>query len=230
MNAGVMLGEIRGVSKTNPEIVATILSNDTIEYGYPSMTYMGQHPDEHKVLYTFSHCLTDSFPGTSIIYKNEKGQFSDAIITKAGMSIINVLTDTTERWGDYTNIQRKYNQPTLAYLSGSWGRNSGMNCWVNLIGHLDSVYTPPPAVEPLVYPNPVVNQQVNTRFNLPSDAQVKIEILDTRGARVALLMDTFLKTGNHTLTFSTRPLSQGQYFLRVSAQKERILLEPIVIP
>jgi hypothetical protein len=38
-----------------------------MEYGYPSMTLVGNIQLITKYLYTFSHCITDSFPGTSVL-------------------------------------------------------------------------------------------------------------------------------------------------------------------
>jgi hypothetical protein len=230
MNAGVYLGRIKQVSSNQPEVSAAILSNDTVEYGYPSMAYMGYHPDEHKVLYTFSHCYTDSFPGTSVVYQDVEGNFSDVVSTKIGNSIINVLTDSVERWGDYTNIQRKYNEPHRAYLSGSWGRNGGMNCWLNIIQNVDTSFTPPyqPPVETILFPNPTADR-VTVRFYMETEQQARFELLDMNGRRVALLLDTPVKAGNNEFSLSTQPLARGVYILRITTPNKRILAKPLSV-
>ena len=231
MNAGVFLGEIKNVSSATPVVTASILSNDTIEYGYPSMTYMGNNPSEHKILYTFSHCYVDSFPGTSVVYKDGAGNFSDVIPTKNGTSNINILTDSVERWGDYTNIQRKYNTPGRAYLSGSWGKSSGVNCWVSIIDNNDfSVSTNDLAQEPMntIYPNPT-DDVFNVTFKLENAQKVRFELRDLSGRLVSLLMHTFVKAGNNEFSFSTKPLTRGTYIFNISTKENLISSQKITV-
>ncbi len=220
-NAGVYLGEIRDVSTTSPTVKADIFSNDTVEYGYPSMAWMGNNNSEHKVMYTFSHCYVDSFPGTSILYKDNNGNYSDVIPVKNGVSYINVLTDSTERWGDYTNIQKKYNTTDRAYLSGSWGKASGMNCWVAMVDNTDFTVGIPDIVnqeDDTLYPNPVTDR-VNVRFSLATGGKTRFEIIDMQGRVVRLLLDTYTKAGTNDFSFRTQPLLPGNYVLRISGAK-----------
>lgn len=221
MNAGVLLGQISNVSAASPVVTANILSEDTVEYAYPSMTWMGNNANEHKVLFTFSHCYVDSFPGTSVVYKDDNGNFSDVIPTKNGTSYINNLTDSLERWGDYTNIQRKYNTTGRAYLSGSWGKGVGMNCWVTIIDNKDYSLSTQDIVasnESEVYPNPATDY-FKVSFNLEKKQAVRFEVLDMSGRRVALLLDTPVKAGKSDFSFSTSPLAPGNYLLLISSKE-----------
>ncbi len=231
LNAGVFLGQIKNVGSATPVVTADILSNDTVEYGYPSMTYMGNNPSEHKVLYTFSHCYVDSFPGTSIVYKDDAGNFSDVIPTKNGTSNINILTDSTERWGDYTNIQRKYNTTGRAYLSGSWGKSSGVNCWVTIVDNKDfsvAVNDISAEVSNPVYPNPT-DDLFNVDFNLDKEQKVRFEILDMNGRSVSLLMDTNVKAGNNRFSFSTQPLAAGNYIFKISTKEKNLATQKLTV-
>jgi len=231
INAGVYLGQIKNMSSMSPLVTADILSNDTIEYGYPSMTYMGNTPADHQVLYTFSHCYVDSFPGTSVVYKDASGNFSDVIATKNGTSTINVLTDSVERWGDYTNIQRKYNTPGRAYLSGSWGKASGVNSWVTIIDNQDFAVSTDDILEETVntvFPNPV-HDLLNVDFNIEKAQKLRFEIYDINGKLVALLMDTQIKAGHNAFSFSTQPLSAGNYIFRISSKEKTIVSQKITV-
>jgi cytochrome c-type biogenesis protein CcmH/NrfF len=40
-------------------------------------------------------------------------------LLKSGESAVDILQDSVERWGDYTGIQRKFNEPNTAWISGS---------------------------------------------------------------------------------------------------------------
>ena len=231
VNAGVMLGQIKNISGASPIVTADILSCDSIEYGYPSMAYLGNAPNEHKVLYTFSHCYVDSFPGTSILYKDANGNYSDIIAAKNGISYINVLTDSSERWGDYTNIQKKYNTNGRAYLTGSWGKGGGMSTWLNIIENADLTLSTPNIIqqsENIIYPNPA-SARMNATFNLDKAEHVKFELYDLQGKRIALFLDTYTKAGKNEFSFSTQPLSAGNYVLKISTKEKVLSTHKVVV-
>ncbi len=224
MNAGVYLGTIRDISTANPVVSADIFSSQTMEYGYPSMTMVGNIND-HKILYTFSHCITDSFPGTSMLLK-AGGDFSDIVSVKDGVSIINVLLDSVDRWGDYTNIQRKYNNPTRAYLAGSWGKNGGGNTWISIIDNLEwplDVTEVKSEDESAVFPNPVMQNNFTTRFTNENGQHLRFEIFDMQGKRISLMLDTYIKKGLNEFSFNTSKLAHGNYIFKISNREGKIV-------
>ncbi|MBL7766166.1 MAG: T9SS type A sorting domain-containing protein [Chitinophagaceae bacterium] len=232
LNAGVYLGTIKDVSTATPTVTADIFSSDSMEFGYPSMTYQGTSPADHRILYTFSHCYTDSFPGTSVLYRNAAGDYSDIIQLKNGTSMINVLSDSVERWGDYTNIQKKYNNPGRAYLSGSWGKSGAMNCWLGIIDNADAPVgiTPVAGIsKSIVYPNPVAEKRFTLRFYNDETRMLKFEIFDLQGRRTALILDTRVKQGENEFSFETGVLSPGQYIFRISDDKETLSSHKITV-
>ena len=218
INAGVFLADIKNVSSTTPQVDATIFSSDSMEFAYPSMTYMGNAANDHSLLYTFSHCYVDSFSGTSILYKDKNGNFSPIVATKNGLSNVNVLTDSVERWGDYTNIQRKYNTPGRAYVAGSWAKASGINCWVSIIDNQDfatGVSNLNLNDNSLLYPNPSINN-FNVEFTLTEAEKVSFDLYDMQGQHVACLLNTFVKAGHNEFSFSTQPLTAGNYVFTIT--------------
>lgn len=221
MNAGIYLGTIKNISTPTPVVSADILSSATMEYGYPSMTVVGNIND-HKILYTFSHCITDSFPGTSVLLKVGNGDYSDVISVKNGTSVINILADSVDRWGDYTNIQRKYNNPTRAYLSGSWGKSGGNNCWVSIIDNIEWTTGTQEIADKAasqLFPNPVSQQRFTTRFTNETAQHLKFEILDMQGRRIALMLDTYIKQGLNEFSFTTEQLAAGNYIFKISTRE-----------
>jgi hypothetical protein len=221
MNAGIYLGTIKNISTPTPVVSADILSSATMEYGYPSMTVVGNIND-HKILYTFSHCITDSFPGTSVLLKVGNGDYSDVISVKNGTSVINILADSVDRWGDYTNVQRKYNNPTRAYLSGSWGKSGGNNCWVSIIDNIEWTTGTQEIADQAasqLFPNPVSQQRFTTRFTNETAQHLKFEILDMQGRRIALMLDTYIKQGLNEFSFTTEQLAAGNYIFKISTRE-----------
>lgn len=230
-NAGVYLGQIKNISSATPIVSADIFSSDSVEYGYPSMAYMGNNASEHNVMFTFSHCFVDSFPGTSVVYKDNNGNFSDILRVKNGTSYINVLTDSTERWGDYTNIQKKYNTPGRAYLSGSWGKASGMNCWVAMVDNTEfsvGIQEPQSVNQSSLFPNPVENR-FTTKFNHDKGEHVKFEIINLNGQLIKLLLDTYVKEGNNEFSFITQPLAPGNYMLKIRGSNKIISVQKFTV-
>ncbi len=218
MNAAVYLGTISQISSASPQVSADIFSTSTMEYGYPSMTWLGQNANDHKILYTFSHCITDSFPGTSVLYKDANNNYSDIVAIRNGTSIINRLTDSIERWGDYTNIQKMYNNSNRAYLSGSWGKSNANRTWIAAIDNADfptTVNNFSTDFENTIYPNPIEQASFTTTFKLEQSQHVRFEILDMQGKLISLLLDTNVKKGEHEFSFQTGDLPAGMYLFQI---------------
>jgi hypothetical protein len=70
---------------------------------------------------TFLHSSTAVFPGNSAAFTKGIGEYVDRIIVKEGSSWVSLLSDSIERWGDYTGLQVRYDDPSSAWVSGSYG-------------------------------------------------------------------------------------------------------------
>ncbi|HMB96930.1 MAG TPA: T9SS type A sorting domain-containing protein, partial [Balneolaceae bacterium] len=64
------------------------------------------------------------------------------------------------------------------------------------------------------YPNPF-NPGTNIRFELNSPADVRLEVFDVIGRRVAVLVDSRMTSGSHEVRFDASALSSGIYFYRL---------------
>ncbi|MFT7591312.1 MAG: hypothetical protein ACI9UJ_001235, partial [bacterium] len=108
------------------KIEVNYITSDTMEYAYPSIAFAGNAEFPHASVITFSHSSELHFPGTSAVLHNrvigEKSIFSPVVPIKLGELSIDRLTDSMERWGDYTGIQAKYNEEGVVWMSGSYGR------------------------------------------------------------------------------------------------------------
>ncbi len=230
-NAGVYLGEIKNIA-TSPSVTGTIFSELEKEYAYPSMTFMGTGPNDDRIMYHFLHCYRDSFPGTSIMYKDNNGDFSDVFAVKNGTSVTNNLTDSTERWGDYTNIQKMYNNPSIAFTGGSYGANNGSRTWIGKIQNMEFINSIEPVVEnnstTFIYPNPISENIMEAVFQLPESQMLQFSIYDNSGALVQNLLQKNGLSGKNKFSFNLSPLLNGNYILIIKGDKGFNYSEKIV--
>jgi photosystem II stability/assembly factor-like uncharacterized protein len=70
------------------------------------------------------------------------------------------------------------------------------------------------------YPNPF-NPTTTISFGLPSPSFVNIEIYNTLGQKVQLLISEAMNAGYHTLSFDAKNLPSGIYFYRLQAGSRR---------
>ena len=234
-NAGVFIGSIKKPDSTKPQVSATIFSSEEIEYGYPSMTLIHDSLISHRILYTFSHCVTDSFAGMSMLYQNTKGEFSKIIRIKEGSHVIDILPDSVQRWGDYSNAQRRYSRPNEAYIVGSYGSQiSGLNrarTWIAKIKVTDTV-TPPPPPKPkpnsllsttemsssLLYPNPA-SDEVSFEFVLGQTELLHFRITDLQGKNLHVVTNERGYQGKNIFSMDIHGLASGTYLLIIEGEK-----------
>ena len=66
------------------------------------------------------------------------------------------------------------------------------------------------------YPNPF-NPQTTIEYAIPHPAHVRLEILNTLGQRVAVLIDQKQNAGKHQATWTSNGHSSGTYFFRINS-------------
>ena len=66
------------------------------------------------------------------------------------------------------------------------------------------------------YPNPF-NPTTQIKYGLPENSEVRLEVFNTLGQRVAVLVSGPKEAGYHTVTFDATRLSSGVYFYRMQA-------------
>jgi hypothetical protein len=67
-----------------------------------------------------------------------------------------------------------------------------------------------------VTPNPF-NATTIISYQLPRDSHVRVQIYDTVGRRVAILVESWEQAGTHEVTFKGQELASGLYFVRLQA-------------
>lgn len=78
------------------------------------------------------------------------------------------------------------------------------------------------------YPNPF-NPQTNIRYTLASATNVRLEVFNMQGQRVALLREGWQSAGNYTQIFDARSLSSGLYLYRLTTNQFRSTKSMVLI-
>ena len=148
---------------------------------------------------------------------------------KHGVSSINILSGTYERWGDYTGNQRKYNEPGTVWISGMWCYKTGPTSKLGTqIAELTSPRLENPAViegDKIVaslYPNPF-NQYFSMEFTLDESQHLMVGLYDLNGRQIRSFYKGIVEKGKNILAFNTSPLRQGLYIISIRDENGKVL-------
>jgi hypothetical protein len=220
VRSSVYVGEIDNPNTANPTLSAQLIKSSVYEYAYPSIASISNNQFDNRSFITCSYTSLDTFPGTVVFYKDAQGNISEPLVVKQGERGVNVLLDTVERWGDYTGIQRKYNEPNTAWLSGSYvAFSAAYRTWIAKVVNTDSAEVSSfrkvnDAASAKVYPNPV-NDRMNVMIELPSDNFMRFDLFDVNGNLVRTLLEDHCKPGTNNFSFNKIPLASGIYMLSI---------------
>lgn len=201
------------------KLTANIISDDVMDYGYPNIAYTGRAENDIESIISFNHSSPVDNAGCSAIYFGNDGLYSEQLILKEGKDYINSISGFYERWGDYTGIQRKFNEPGTTWSANSYGGSGKVSkTWISQLISGDSIRNPfgLSNYDGLSYPNPVANM-MHVQFQIPETTVVSINIYNMKGDLVKKLVSDKIKAGVNTLDFSTDPLPSGQYILNISS-------------
>jgi len=84
------------------------------------------------------------------------------------------------------------------------------------------------------YPNPF-NPQTTIQFALPEASQLRIEVMNVLGQRIAVLSDQAMAAGFHMVrwdgrTTSREKASSGMYFCRMQAKSFNKTIKMMLLP
>lgn len=213
---GFLHGTIEDVSG-NPTVSTTMISDPILDYGYPNISSMARETEDVEALISFNHSADTVFPGMSAMYFSSDELYSERLHLKSGTHFVNVLSDTLERWGDYSGTQLKYYGNGTVWAAGSFGRPGNRHgTWIQeLSSPVQTVGVQEMTAESksLVFPNPVMDL-FNFEFELKETALYRLELFDANGRMIKTLLYDRVKAGTNRISFNIDHLPSGAYFLR----------------
>jgi len=209
----------------NDKIHLNVLTDTLLEFGYPNISYCGTNSESMHSIITYNYSCSTVYPGMGAIFyegRNYKGEplYSKPIVLKNGESAIRILSET-QRWGDYSGSQPRYNKEGEIWASGTFGKKIGFwQAYGTWIVSLQNSVTDVPVIPEgekitsKVYPNPnTYLDKITVDFVLPNTENVQIQIFDISGKLISNIYQGEAGKGRNLLSFSTLPLSSGIYFL-----------------
>jgi hypothetical protein len=224
-------GVIDDVS-TSPTITTRIYSNPDLNYGYPNISWSGLSDGDYQSIISFNHSSVSEFAGFSALHVNAGLEASDRIEIKQGLSWVNVMTDTLERWGDYSGSQRLYSEPGTVWAVGSFGnQNNGHGTWIAELKSPD-IQTGVASIEidvlsTTVFPNPFA-EMIDIEFELAESQILKLELLDLEGKLVKVLLEDKIKAGKNRISFNGSFLSPGTYLMNASSNQTILFSKKVI--
>lgn len=223
--SSVFHGVIQFPASANPGVNANIISYDSLDLAYPTIVHAGNNVFGRQSIITFSHSSEYVLPGTSVLYFDNEGQYSNLLMTKPGEGYINsFIADSVERWGDYTAIQRSYLNWNEFWVVGSYGKsNNTVGTWISKIKMNDpsvSVSDLKVAGQNNAFPNPVIDF-IHIPFQTEVKMEVTVNIYDATGKLIESLVQV-LEPGKQKAIINTCQYAQGIYHYTVTGGGEQI--------
>lgn len=216
-----------------PGVQGNIITHDTRDLGYPNIEFMGLSKADRETVIFFNHSSATDPAGNSAVYFDNSGNYGPIQTLVEGTNQVDRIPGTDERWGDYSGLQRKYNQTSRAWAAGYYSYGTTSNgIWISELAGprdwslgIDRTTLEKP--ETRTFPNPTT-QYITLRFEMPEKAEALIELFDNSGRRVEVLAGDVVKQGLNELMFDIAPLASGIYVVRITSENRVILSEKIV--
>ena len=219
---------------TNPYVESKIISDSIIDFGYPNIASTGINPNEKECVIGFNYTSINDTNGVSCVYMNNNEIYSNFTKLHRGNRAIDRLNGNIDRWGDYSGIQRKYDDPCRTWISGMFGKIGSNGSWISSISTSDTCREPLPHLflEPaynhgVLFPNPSKNF-VNYDFSLEENLDLKISIFSIEGKLVTVLYNDLVNSGPNRLRFDITKLRVGSYLLIIENNDNRLFTKKLI--
>lgn len=217
--SGIFHGRIANY-KSSPTIShAQIFSVDTLDFGYPNITFCGNPWGLNQSIISFNYTGPNAYPGLGAI-TFDGAQYSDLLQVKTGDSSIKVLAGKQQRWGDYSGAQPDWNAYGAVWIEGIFGRrDKNYGNWMARLNSplLDVKNMKVEQSASVLYPNPAMEY---IQFDFETDEQqvISFAIYNSAGALVDKVLQQRCKYGQNRIRFNIGSLPPGNYYLKATQE------------
>ncbi len=231
--AGIYHGIIYNYD-VNPYVESRIISDSIIDFGYPNIASTGINPNEKECVIGFNYTSVSDTNGVSCVSMDNNEIYSNFTKLYSGNRAIDRLNGNIDRWGDYSGIQRKYDDPCRTWISGMFGKIGSNGSWISSISTSDTCREPLPYLflepeynEGVLFPNPS-KDFVNYDFTIEENLDLKISIFSIEGKLVTVLYNDLVNSGPNRLSFNIIKLRVGSYLLIIENNEQRLFTKKLI--
>ncbi len=228
--SGIFHGVVKNFAGAPYFSKTQIISVDTMDFGYPNVTFAGNPWGLRQSLISFNYTGPNIHPGVGALLFDGVG-YSPIALVKTGEGSIKVMGGKQQRWGDYMGAQVDWNNTGTVWIEGIYGRaNSQYGNWIaQLNSPLLSVKEKNQNIQSSVlYPNPA-SIYTSIKFEIPQSSALSFYIYDMQGKMVDKLTDHYCKQGANMIRFDITTLPTGSYMLKgVDANGADVVLHKFV--
>lgn len=216
--AAVYYGRVKQFSSS--KISQAIILTDTVDLAYGAVAFAGDNTKPESVILACLHSSASTFAGHSAFYIDDNLALSPRCIVKTGNSLLNVISGTSERWGDYTGISIEPGTPGVVWFGGSYSSSNSRNMtWISRIGVSQfplqiSENESAHVSEINLYPNPAQNI-IQVDFTVLQGEVLEFNIYNIQGKKVKTILKEWMRAGLQILSFDSDPLSSGLYLFKI---------------
>ncbi|MFN3917716.1 MAG: T9SS type A sorting domain-containing protein [Flavobacteriales bacterium] len=222
----------------NISCTATIISDTVKDLGFPNIASTAINAGEDEAFIGFVYTSEFDSTGMGALYMNNSMHYSPLSIIRKGDNTVNILTGNPHRWGDYSGIQRKYDEACKVWVGGSFGKPNRTfgtwiaECYVDTICRTSIITEPEVNYNPgTLFPNPAISgTYIYIDFSLEEETYINVSVYDMNGKLVSELWEDSARQGDNRISFSTIPLAQGNYILIIrSREGKKILTQKFIV-
>lgn len=192
---------------------------------FPSISSFTSGKNGNNVAIFFLESNRQMYPSSRVVLCDDQGNWSESAIVKEGTGPI--PGPGKARWGDYTASAKKFDaQIPTVWVSGEYGDASGRATWIAEISTDQTVGVEKKVdivTQGSVYPNPVITENFNVKFNLTTDQNIKIDLYGLNGQLIANLYNERALKGMNKFSFHRNNLNAGIYFLNITNSKNEVV-------
>ena len=214
-----------------------IIESDTVDFGYPNISYTGKSPFEQEAIITFNHTGPHTNAGFSGIFYSNDGSYSRRVVLAKGKNYLDVIGNFGndkyyERWGDYSGSQPAFDEPGVVWASGyNSEANKRQSTWLAKLRSPSYKNEPIAATSNIsIYPNPTSADFI-VDFELDKPEELTFYLISMRGqitTRQKLLTENAY-AGENSFHINTRNLRNGIYHILIQNSKGETIKESQVL-
>ena len=183
--------------------------------GYIEMAPIECDANDCDIILSLQSATATEFLSSKVCFINRNNQFTTPIVVKAGSQ-----NATSDRVGDYIDIQKRYNKTGEVWLIGQYiindsDENPSLEDWVAKISTQESLSINDneiPQLKTSVYPNPSVDI-VNIKIS-GITGHISVDLYDIQGKLIKHLIDKSVSPVEYNLTFNISHFTKWYLLLK----------------